>query len=170
MTRFTRPAFVVFVMLTLQTTLIAQLDFFGAEADIMMLLPIAAGINGGRDRGAIVGFIAGLSLDLVVHGTPTGFFALGYTLVGYLVGMAQAGVLRAAWWIPVVTAFGSSAVGIVLLAVLGKFLGLEGLFNRHLLTVCVVVAIVNAALVLPMTRIVRWSLPVVTRSGRLVPT
>lgn len=170
MTRFTRPAFVVFVMLTLQTTLIAQLDFFGAEADIMMLLPIAAGINGGRDRGAIVGFIAGLSLDLVVHGTPTGFFALGYTLVGYLVGMAQAGVLRAAWWIPVVTAFGSSAVGIVLLAVLGKFLGLEGLFNRHLLTVCVVVAIVNAALVLPMTRIVRWSMPVVTRSGRLVPT
>jgi len=170
MTRFTRPAFVVFVMLTLQTTLIAKLDFFGAEADIMMLLPIAAGINGGRDRGAIVGFIAGLSLDLVVHGTPTGFFALGYTLVGYLVGMAQAGVLRAAWWIPVVTAFGSSAVGIVLLAVLGKFLGLEGLFNRHLLTVCVVVAIVNAALVLPMTRIVRWSMPVVTRSGRLVPT
>ena len=170
MTRFTRPAFVVFVMLTLQTTLIAKLDFFGAEADIMMLLPIAAGINGGRDRGAIVGFIAGLSLDLVVHGTPTGFFALGYTLVGYLVGMAQAGVLRAAWWIPVVTAFGSSAVGIVLLAVLGKFLGLEGLFNRHLLTVCVVVAVVNAALVLPMTRIVRWSMPVVTRSGRLVPT
>ncbi len=134
MTRLAPPAFVVFVTLTLQTTLIAQLDFFGAQADIMMLLPIAAGINGGRDRGAIVGFIAGLSLDLVVHGTPTGFFALGYTLVGYLVGMAQAGVLRAAWWIPVVTALGASAVGIVILAVLGKFLGLEGLFDRHLVT------------------------------------
>jgi rod shape-determining protein MreD len=170
MTRVARPTFVVFVMLTLQTTLIAQLDFFGAEADIMMLLPIAAGINGGRDRGAIVGFISGLALDLVVHGTPTGFFALGYTLVGYIVGMAQAGVLRAAWWIPVVTAFGASAVGIVLLAVLGKFLGLEGLFNRHLVTVGVVVAMINAALVLPMMRVVRWSMPVMTRSGRLVPT
>lgn len=170
MTRFARPAFVVFAMLTLQTTLIAQLDFFGAEADIMMLLPIAAGINGGRDRGAIVGFVAGLALDLVVHGTPTGFFALGYTLVGYLVGMAQAGVLRAAWWIPVVTALGASAVGVVLLAVLGKFLGLEGLFTRHLLTVAAVVSIINAALVLPMTRVVRWSMPVMTRSGRLVST
>jgi ABC-type amino acid transport system permease subunit len=105
-----------------------------------------------------------------VHGTPTGFFALGHTLVGYIVGMAQAGVLRAAWWIPVLTTLGGSVLGVVTLAVVGKFLGLEGLFDRHLLTICAVVAVINAALVLPMMRVVRWSLPVVTRSGRLVPT
>ncbi|MEY2453373.1 MAG: rod shape-determining protein MreD [Acidimicrobiaceae bacterium] len=168
--RYTRPAFVLFVLLTLQTSLFADLDIFGAKGDIMLLLPIAAGISGGRDRGAIVGFAAGLALDLVVHGTPTGFFALGYTLVGYIVGMAQAGVLRAAWWIPVLTAFGASVLGVVTLAVVGKFLGLEGLFDRHLLTICAVVAVINAALVLPMMRVVRWSMPVVTRSGRLVPT
>lgn len=168
--KYTRPAFVVFMLVTLQTTLLADLDFFGAKGDIMLLLPIAAGINGGRDRGAIVGFVSGLTLDLVVHGTPTGFFALGYTLVGYIVGMAQAGVLRAAWWIPVLTALGGSALGVVTLAVVGKFLGLEGLFDRHLLTICVVVAVINGALVLPMIRVVRWSMPVVTRSGRLVPT
>jgi rod shape-determining protein MreD len=168
--KYTRPAFVLFVLVTLQTTLFADLDFFGAKGDIMLLLPIAAGINGGRDRGAIVGFLSGMTLDLVVHGTPTGFFALGYTLVGYIVGMAQAGVLRAAWWIPVLTTLGGSMLGVVTLAVVGKFLGLEGLFNRHLLTICAVVAIINAALVLPMMRVVRWSMPVVTRSGRLVPT
>jgi rod shape-determining protein MreD len=168
--KYTRPAFVLFVLVTLQTTLFADLDFFGAKGDIMLLLPIAAGINGGRDRGAIVGFLSGITLDLVVHGTPTGFFALGYTLVGYIVGMAQAGVLRAAWWIPVLTTLGGSMLGVVTLAVVGKFLGLEGLFNRHLLTICAVVAIINAALVLPMMRVVRWSMPVVTRSGRLVPT
>jgi rod shape-determining protein MreD len=168
--KYTRPAFVVFVLLTLQTTFFSDLDVFGAKGDIMLLLPIAAGITGGRDRGAIVGFVTGISLDLVVHGTPTGFFALGYTLVGYIVGMAQAGVLRAAWWIPVLTAFGGSVLGVVTLAVVGKFLGLEGLFDRHLLTICFVVAVINAALVLPMMRVVRWSMPVVTRSGRLVPT
>jgi rod shape-determining protein MreD len=168
--KYTRPAFVLVVLVTLQTTLFADLDFFGAKGDIMLLLPIAAGINGGRDRGAIVGFISGMTLDLVVHGTPTGFFALGYTLVGYIVGMAQAGVLRAAWWIPVLTTVGGSMLGVVTLAVVGKFLGLEGLFDRHLLTICAVVAIINAALVLPMMRVVRWSMPVVTRSGRLVPT
>jgi rod shape-determining protein MreD len=168
--KYTRPAFVIFVLLTLQTSLLAELDFFGARGDIMLLLPIAAGIAGGRDRGAIVGFVSGLALDLVVHGTPTGFFALGYTIVGYVVGIAQAGVLRAAWWIPVLTAFGGSALGVFTLALVGKFLGLEGLFNRHLLTICAVVAVINAVLILPMMRVVRWSMPVVTRSGRLVPT
>ncbi|MEY2459288.1 MAG: rod shape-determining protein MreD, partial [Acidimicrobiaceae bacterium] len=122
------------------------------------------------DRGAIVGFLSGLTLDLVVHGTPAGFFALGYTMVGYIVGMAQAGVLRAAWWIPVLTSVGGSLLGVVTLALVGKFLGLEGLFNRHLLTIGAVVAVINAALVLPMMRVVRWSMPVVTRSGRLVPS
>jgi rod shape-determining protein MreD len=167
--KYTRPAFVIFVLLTLQTTLIADLDVSGASGDVMMLLAIAAGISGGRDRGAIVGFVCGMTLDLVVHGTPTGFFALGYTLVGYIVGMMQAGVLRAAWWIPVLTAFGGSLLGIVTLAVVGKFLGFEHLFDRHLLTICAVVAVSNAILVLPMLRVVRWSMPVVTRSGRLVP-
>ncbi|MEY2431622.1 MAG: rod shape-determining protein MreD [Acidimicrobiaceae bacterium] len=168
--RYARPAFVVFMLVTVQTTLFADLDFFGAKGDIVVLLPIAAGIAGGRDRGAIVGFVAGLSLDLVVHGTPTGFFALGYTLVGYIVGMVQAGVLRAAWWIPVLTACGGSVLSVVTLAVVGKFIGLEGLFDRRLFTICLVVAAINGALVLPMMRVVRWSLPVVSRSGRLVPT
>jgi rod shape-determining protein MreD len=168
--RYARPAFVIFVLVTLQTTLLADLDLFSAKGDIVMLLPIAAGISGGRERGAVVGFIAGLSLDLVVHGTPTGFFALGYTLVGYVVGMLQAGVLRAAWWIPVATALGGSALGEFTLAVVGKFIGLEGLFNRHLVTVCIVVAVLNALLVLPMMRVTKWALPVVSRSGRLVPT
>jgi rod shape-determining protein MreD len=168
--RYSRPAFVIFMLVTLQTTLFADLDFFGAKGDVMLLLPIAAGINGGRDRGAVVGFLSGLALDLVVHGTPTGFFALGYTLVGYIVGMAQAGVLRAAWWIPMLTAFGGSMLGVVTLALVGKFLGLEGLFDRHLLAIGAVVAVINAALVLPMMRVVRWSMPVVTRSGRLAPS
>ena len=168
--RYARPAFVLFILLVLQTALFADLDFFGAKAEVVLLLPIAAGIAGGADRGAIVGFIAGLSLDLVVHGTPTGFFALGYTLTGYLVGMTQAGVLRAAWWIPVLTAFGGTVVGILVLTVVGNFIGLEVEFDRDLLTICAVAAITNAILVTPMMRVVRWALPVTSRSGRLLPT
>jgi rod shape-determining protein MreD len=168
--RYARPAFVLFVLLTVQTALFADLDFWGARAEVMLLLPIAAGIAGGADRGATVGFIAGLSLDLVVHGTPTGFFALGYTLTGYIVGMTQTAVPRAAWWIPVLTAIGGSALGIVTLALIGQFIGLEGLFSRHLLKVGIVVAVVNALLIVPMMRVMRWALPVVTRSGRLVPS
>lgn len=168
--RLARPAFVVFVLVLLQTALFSDLDFFGAKADVMLLLPIAAGIAGGADRGATVGFVSGLALDMVVHGTPAGFFALGFTLIGYVVGMTQAGVLRAAWWIPVLTAMGGSVLGELTLAVIGKFIGLEGLFERKLLTICIVAAVVNGLLVLPMLRVVRWSLPLLSRSGRLVPT
>ena len=169
--KYARPAFVIFVLITVQTTLLADVDLFGAKGDIVLLLPIAAGIAGGRERGAIVGFIAGLSLDLVVHGTPTGFFALGYTLVGYIVGMLQAGVLRAAWWIPVVTALGGSVLGEFTLSVVGKFIGLEGLFDvNRLVRVSIVVAVLNAVLILPMMRVTKWAMPVVSRSGRLVPT
>ena len=101
---------------------------------------------------------------------PAGFFALGYTLTGYIVGMTQTAVLRAAWWIPVLSAIGGSVLGIATLAVVGKFIGLEGLFQRHLLAVIAVVAAVNALFVLPMMRFMRWALPVTTVSGRLVPT
>jgi rod shape-determining protein MreD len=159
---------VIFVLVTLQTTLIADLNVRGTCADIVMLLPISVGIAHGRDEGAIAGFAAGLVLDLVVHGTPVGFFALGYTLTGYLVGMTQATVLRAAWWIPVLTAICGSAIGVLTLGVLAKIVGLEGYLDSHLLVVAAAVAVVNAILVLPMLRVVRWALPAPAGSGRLV--
>jgi rod shape-determining protein MreD len=168
-TKIVRGAFVVFVLLTLQTALFADVEFFGAKADIVLLLPIAAGILGGSDRGAEVGFVAGLALDLVVNGTPVGFFALGFTITGYVVGMAQAGVLRAAWWIPVLTAIGGSVTGEIILALVGKFIGREDVLDRQLLAICAAVAVVNAIFILPMLRVVRWALTVHSRSGRLVP-
>ena len=132
-------------------------------------LPIAVGIAHGRDEGAVAGFAPGLVLDLVVHGTPVGFFALGYTLTGYIVGMTQATVLRAAWWIPVLTAIGGSAIGVVILGLLAKIVGLEGFLDSHLAVVVAgAVGLVNAVLVLPMLRVVRWALPAPTGSGRLV--
>lgn len=161
-----RFALAVFTVVVVQTSLVADVSIAGAYGDIVMLVPIAAGIQHGRDDGAIAGFVAGLALDLVVHGTPVGFFALGYTLTGYVVGMSKATVLRAAWWIPVLTALAGSALGVVVLGLLAKMLGLEGFLDLHLLTVAAVVAVLNSVLVLPMLRVVRWALPAETR-GRL---
>jgi rod shape-determining protein MreD len=166
--RAVRLAFVIFVLVTLQTTLVADLNVRGTCADIVMLVPIAVGIAHGRDEGAVAGFASGLVLDLVVHGTPVGFFALGYTLTGYIVGMTQSTVLRAAWWIPVLTAIGGSVLGVVILGLLAKIVGLEGFLDSHLAVVAGAVAIVNAVLVLPMLRVVRWALPAPAGSGKLV--
>ena len=83
---------------------------------------IAAGLAAGPERGAVVGFAAGLAFDLLLQ-TPFGLSALTYALVGYLVGRLQDSVLRAAWWIPVATAAAASAVGVILFAVLGTVVG-----------------------------------------------
>ena len=108
-------------------------------------------------------------LDLVVHGTPVGFFALGYTLTGYIVGMTQATVLRAAWWIPVLTAIGGSALGVVdPRCSWPRSSGSRASSTRTWSWSPAAVAVVNAVLVLPMLRVVRWALPAPTGSGRLV--
>ena len=84
-----KVAVVVLVSLTLQVCLFASFSFEGARPDIMILLAITAGFIAGPDRGAIVGFTAGLAYDVVLS-TPLGLTALVYTLVGYVVGTISA--------------------------------------------------------------------------------
>jgi rod shape-determining protein MreD len=96
---------ILLIVLLLQTSLIAKLTIFGVRGDLVLLLPIVAGILGGSDRGAMVGFAAGLSFDLLLQ-TPFGLSALTYCLVGYGVGLLQGGVLRSTWLFPVVSALG----------------------------------------------------------------
>ena len=71
----------------------SQLRIDGAAADLLLLMAIAAGMVGGPDDGAVVGFFAGLLLDLLVQ-APLGLDALVYCLIGYLVGLAQGAVVR----------------------------------------------------------------------------
>ena len=165
--RAARFGAILLVVLLLQTSLIAKLSIFGVRGDVVMLLPIVAGIVAGSDRGAMVGFAAGLSFDLLLQ-TPFGLSALTYCLVGYAVGLLQGGVIRSAWWIPVVSAFGASAGGIVVFAVLGKVLGQDGFIDGRLPKIAVIVALLNALLVLPALRIGRWAVPVAPRTPRLV--
>ncbi|MGH9137092.1 MAG: rod shape-determining protein MreD, partial [Acidimicrobiales bacterium] len=128
---------------------------FHAHGDIVLLVPIAAGIAAGPERGATAGFAAGLLVDLVVT-TPFGLFALTYCLTGYAVGALQAGVLRATWWLPVAAAAAGSALGVVLFALVATVLGVEGLLDADLGRAVAAVALPNAVLVLPALRVVRW--------------
>jgi hypothetical protein len=99
--------------------------------------------------------------------SPFGLSALVYCITGFAVGSFQGGVLRATRWIPVVSAFAASALGTVAFAVTGSLLGLDGLVNTELVTIAVVVGVVNAALVLPAMRVMRWALPDPIRIARL---
>ncbi len=154
------------VALLLQTTLLARLRFFGVMPDFMLLLAVAGGITAGPTRGATLGFASGMLIDLFLP-TPLGLSALVFTLVGYGVGVANTGVLRSAWYIPVLTAGGASVAGVTLYALIGSMLG-ERMVNGHLVTIAVVVGLSNAVLAPVAVRFTDWSLGSL-KSGPRIP-
>jgi rod shape-determining protein MreD len=152
--RGVRLGLVLLPVLTVQTTWMAELRPFGVPGDLLLLLAIAAGMVGGPMRGATVGFIAGLAMDLVLL-TPFGLSSLTYLAVGYAVGTIHDGVLRSAPWIPVVAAFVASAVGVVFFVVLGQLVG-QHFRLPELPQIVVVTAVINAVLVFPAVFVTRW--------------
>ena len=152
--------------LLLQTTLLAGLRIFGVMPDFMLLLAVAGGITAGATRGATIGFASGMLIDLFLP-TPLGLSALVFTLVGYGVGVANTGVLRSAWYIPVLTAGGASVAGVTLYALIGSMLG-ERMVNGHLVTIALVVGLSNAVLAPVAVKFVDWSLGSL-RSGLRIP-
>jgi len=150
-----RMSLVLVVALTFQLGVGAQIPLFGAQGDIMLLVGVTAGLAAGPQRGAAIGFASGIAYDLLLL-SPFGLSALTYALVAYLVGSLQDTFLRAAWWIPVVTATAGSALGVILYGVLGTVVG-EDLLQPALLRVAAVVAVLNAIAAPVVMRVVRWA-------------
>jgi rod shape-determining protein MreD len=147
----------VLLMLTLQSTLFSGLRNSGLHADTLLLLPITAGIVAGAESGALVGFLAGLTLDLFLQ-TPFGLSALAYSLVGFGVGTVQGNVIRAAWWIAPLTAIVASAAGIVVYGLVGAMVGQAQLLRGDLPVIAGWVAVVNAPLAVPVVKLMEWAL------------
>jgi cell shape-determining protein MreD len=93
-----------------------------------------------------------------VQTTPLGLSALSFSIVGYTVGVLEAGILRSSWWIPPATALFASAAGEALYAMSGALVGQTQLVTNRLVIIVVVVGILNALLAVPTMRIVRWSM------------
>jgi len=152
-----RLAAAIALVLLLHLTLLAEVRIAGVRPDAPLLLAVVAGLAAGAERGAIVGFAAGLSADLFLS-SPFGLSALVYSLVGFAIGSFQSGILRSAWWIPVVTAFGGSAAGIVLYAVVGATVGETEMVGVRLALIALLVGMMNALLAPPAMRLVAWAL------------
>ena len=74
-----RLALVLFGGLVLQTAVVPHFAVAGRIVDVMLLLAVCAGMLAGPERGATVGFFAGVGTDLIVQ-TPFGMWALAATL------------------------------------------------------------------------------------------
>ena len=151
-----RLSFVLFLALTLHLSLFASIHIGDAHPQVMLLVAIAGGLLMGSERGALLGFVAGLLADLFVQ-TPLGLSALSYALVAFTVGAVQSAVIRSTWWIGPVTALVASFAGVLLYGVLGSLIGQTHFVSPRLLIVAGWVAAMNSLLAVPVTRAVGWA-------------
>lgn len=157
MTARVRLPFVLFVALTLHQSLFATMRVGDAHPQVMLLVAVAGGLLAGSERGALIGFTAGLLADLFVQ-TPLGLSALAYALVGFSVGGVQSGIIRSAWWISPLTSLVASFAGVMLYGLLGALIGQSHFVSPRLLVIAASVAAMNAVLALPVVRAMGWAL------------
>ena len=162
-----RVALVVITFALVQQTLVLDLRIGGIHPDIMVLLPVLAGLVGGPATGASMGFGAGLVSDLFLP-TPFGLSALVGTLVGFAVGAATVTLNRTASWLPPTMALLGSAIYELTYASIGSLLGQPQMLHVDLLRIVIMVSAVNMVLALPARGIVSWSLPEASTEG--IPT
>lgn len=153
-----RVALVLVSAAVIYAAVFVQFRIAGVAANVLLLVAIAAGIAGGPERGAFVGFFAGLTYDLLLPTGAIGLSALTFCLVAYVVGRYQGTVVRAARWVTMAIAGLASAAGMVLYVALGQLVNQTTLLQRHLWVVVGVISVVNALLAPFAVRIMRWAL------------
>jgi rod shape-determining protein MreD len=142
--------------------LFSQFRIAGVSADLFLVVAIAAGIVAGSERGAVIGFICGICLDLLIV-TPFGLGAISGLAAGLVAGLLEGATIHSARWLTAAIAFISSGVGVLAFAVAGALLGRPDLLSLRVFTVMVVVGASSALLVFPAVRVCRWADPEVGR-------
>lgn len=151
-----RIAGIVLGAVVLQVCLLSQFSIGGARPDLPLLVVLAAAFTYGADDGAIVGFSAGLLLDVFLS-TPFGLTALVFTLVGFAVGSWTASVIRSAWWLSSLAIAAASVVAVFAHALIGELLGQSMLTDVPILAIVAVVAGANLLLAPVATTLVQWA-------------
>jgi rod shape-determining protein MreD len=144
----------VSVALVLQASLFSHVAVQGVVPDLVLLVVVAAALAHGSELGLVLGFAAGLLLDLAPPADHVaGRWALALMVVGYVAGrLAASGRPRLTQWWPVAAA--SAFVGTSVFALSGLLLrdpavGVGELLRVELIAVCWDVAL--ALVVVPLT-------------------
>jgi rod shape-determining protein MreD len=152
-----RLPLVLLLVLVVQKSLLEDVHLHDVRPDALLLLAVCAGLVAGPETGALVGFTAGLVSDLFVL-APLGLSALVFALVGYAVGALRTTLIRESWWLAPVTALVGCAGGVVLYGLLGAVVGQTQFVRPQLVTTALLVALMDAVLAVPVTRLTGWAL------------
>jgi rod shape-determining protein MreD len=156
--RNSRVLLIILVALILQGPVFDRMQVARAHPDLLLLLPVLAGLVAGPGEGAWVGFLSGLAADLALP-TAFGLSALVFTLTGFAVGSIVQALLEGPWWVIPLTGAVGTAIGELLYVVVATVTD-QAIVLRDPLAVAYVVSVAsvgNAILSLPVALALRWA-------------
>jgi rod shape-determining protein MreD len=137
----------------LQVVVVNKWHLPGGHPDLLVLVVVAFGLASGPQRGALLGFFAGLLADVMPPAAHiAGRLAFAYTIVGYIAGLfedpEESSVLTA-----ILLVAGGSAAAVLLYAAVGGLLGdarVTADMTVHSLVATVVYDVLLAPFVVPI--------------------
>jgi rod shape-determining protein MreD len=149
-----RLAALAFGTVVIQQAAIAQISIFGVSADLGPLVVMSVGLLAGSMAGAVMGFSAGLLVDLVLFQT-LGVTSLLYIVIGYWSGRVRELLDPAHGLVPLAMGAGATAVAGFGMALIQFLLGVEAPVSVLLLQQIFVTILVNTLIALPVYALVR---------------
>jgi rod shape-determining protein MreD len=151
-----RTTAVLFAATVLQIGMFNDLSVLSVHGDLLLSVAIATAVAWGADRGAIVGFAAGLLADVNLSGR-FGLSGLAFGLAGYAVGLASDAVVRRSRMIDAGLMAAGSALGVLLYALVATLFGEGALGDDHLWRIIGIEALFSTALSPLLVPLCRWA-------------
>ena len=155
--RWTRLVLVLLIVISLQTTLFAEMRPFGVAAQLVLLFVVVSGSINGSTIGALTGLIAGLMYDFVLP-TPVGLTSLAMGLAGATAGLLTYFFRDPTWWMRLITVGVVSLLGEIYYPLAQTVVGIDGWLQLRIIKVAIVVAVCNLALSPIAILVCRWTL------------
>ena len=145
------------ILLALQRTIFVEIQIDGVIIQVMMATAAAAGVAGGSERGALVGFVFGVLFDLA-EGTPLGSTATAMTVAGIVGGLLALIAADPQWWFAAIFTGLGTAAGALMIPVVRVFVGEPEPFQDRLAVVVPIVAVAGALMSPLLVPLARWCL------------
>jgi rod shape-determining protein MreD len=149
-----RVGLLLLVGLVLQFAVVSQVPLFGTNVDLTPLIVVSVALLAGPVAGSIVGFLAGLLVDMSLVET-VGVTSLLLIGIGYLVGRYRELRDTSHGLVPPLAGFLATLFYAVALAITQFMLGVDSSVSALVIRDMIVQSILNALIAAPVFGVVR---------------
>ena len=148
-------------ILLVQIAVVPHFRIGGYIIDLPLVVVVLVSLYLTPPNGALVGFIVGFVIDLVLH-TPFGMTALTFSIAGYVTGSISSQLAERNIFTRSLTVALLAATATSLFAAIGALIGLEYVTRRELGAIALVTAGSAPLLTVLLAPLVRWAFPLET--------